>query len=143
MKLYGLLESITLLHHLLIFDTDHTIIHVNSHFILETAVLLLILKSSLTRSKWIHLIALAYLVTQSLHLILHELVVQVGSRSWILSYLFGDTLKEVTVDRRLIGTGRFWLENDLLSRVGVKEGTTLRVVATKVRTSIVSCYNIT
>ena len=76
-QLNGLLESITLLHDLLVLHRDHAVVHVNCHVVLGWATLFLVFKASLAGTKWIHLVPLADLVTESLHLVLHQLVMEV------------------------------------------------------------------
>ena len=98
-----LLEGKSLFHDLLVLDGDHTIVHVSGHLVLFR--LLLVLESWVSSAKWIHLVSLAHLEAQSSHLVFHQLVVQVGTRTRVLSDLLWYTLEELTLYSRLI----WWL----------------------------------
>lgn len=91
-QLDRLLKCLSLIHDVFVFDRDHPVVHVGGQFVLFT--LLLISETRVASAKRIHLIALADLVAQCVHFVLHQLVVQVGARTWILPDLLWDRVKK-------------------------------------------------
>ena len=85
MQLNRLLEGKSFFHDFFILYRNHTVVHISRE--LGLFGLLLIVKSRISSAKRVHLIALAHLEAECPHLILHELVVQVTARAWILSDL--------------------------------------------------------
>ena len=85
-KLDRFLEREPLRHDFLVFDRDHLIAHICWHSLFQR--LLLILEARIAGTKWIHLVALANLEAQRFHLILKQLVVDVGTGARVHPDLF-------------------------------------------------------
>lgn len=97
MHLVRFIVNDSFLHNIFVLNRDHTILSVYSHISIYLR-LLLIVETCAFSAKWIHLIALTYLETQSTHLIFHKLVMEVGPWAWILPNLFRNALKEFTTN---------------------------------------------
>ena len=79
------MEEESLLHHLLVLDRDHTVVHISGELILAS--LFLVLETRIASAKWVLLVALAHLERQGAHLILHKLIMEVRAGAWVLSDL--------------------------------------------------------
>ena len=104
-ELDGLLEGISFLHYILVFDRDHSVVHIRWKLIFLG--LLLVFKAGVSSSKWIHLVTLADLVAKGSHFIFHKLVVQIWAGARIVSDLLWNAFEEITARNWLIW--RLWL----------------------------------
>ena len=85
MQFDSLLESVSLVPHIFIFNRDHSIVHVSAEITLFRR--FLVVEARIAGTEWIPLIALAYLEGQSPHLVFHELIVKITARAWVLADL--------------------------------------------------------
>ena len=99
MQLNSFLESVSLIHDILVFHRNHSIVHV--YGLNLSLGLFLILEAGISCSKWVHLIPLAYLIAQSSHFVSHQLVVKIRSWPRILTNLLWNAFKEVSTYHRL------------------------------------------
>ena len=86
MQLNRLLEGQSLFHNVSVLDRYHAVVDVGG--VLHLLRRLLVFESRVARPEWVHLVALAHLETQSAHLVLQQLIVQVGAWTRVLPDLF-------------------------------------------------------